>query len=105
MYSLCMITMNLENITSARFTTKTYFLKLAKSTVSTVYSDKAYLYNLCVICSVEGGELFGRIKAQKQLEEDTAKLYFYQMLKAVAVSSYSLLKVPCMKYEIELDLA
>lgn len=43
--------------------------------------------------SVEGGELFGRIKAKKQLEEDIAKLYFYQMLKAVEVSSHSLLKV------------
>ncbi|KAI2664975.1 Serine/threonine-protein kinase Chk2 [Labeo rohita] len=32
---------------------------------------------------VEGGELFGRIKAKKQLEEEIAKLYFYQMLKAV----------------------
>ncbi|KTF77116.1 hypothetical protein cypCar_00042289 [Cyprinus carpio] len=32
---------------------------------------------------VEGGELFGRIKAKKQLEEEIAKLYFYQMLRAV----------------------
>ncbi|XP_065107022.1 serine/threonine-protein kinase Chk2 [Paramisgurnus dabryanus] len=32
---------------------------------------------------IEGGELFGRIKAQKQLEEEIAKLYFYQMLRAV----------------------
>ncbi|XP_039514138.1 serine/threonine-protein kinase Chk2 [Pimephales promelas] len=32
---------------------------------------------------IEGGELFGRIKAKKQLEEDIAKLYFYQMLRAV----------------------
>ncbi|XP_051548940.1 serine/threonine-protein kinase Chk2-like isoform X2 [Myxocyprinus asiaticus] len=32
---------------------------------------------------IEGGELFGRIKAKKQLEEGIAKLYFYQMLRAV----------------------
>ncbi|XP_056313341.1 serine/threonine-protein kinase Chk2 isoform X1 [Danio aesculapii] len=32
---------------------------------------------------IEGGELFGRIKAKKKLEEEIAKLYFYQMLKAV----------------------
>uniref|UniRef100_A0A8C1PJX0 Checkpoint kinase 2 n=1 Tax=Cyprinus carpio TaxID=7962 RepID=A0A8C1PJX0_CYPCA len=32
---------------------------------------------------VEGGELFGRIKAKKQLEENIGKLYFYQMLRAV----------------------
>ncbi|XP_066511078.1 serine/threonine-protein kinase Chk2-like isoform X2 [Hoplias malabaricus] len=32
---------------------------------------------------IEGGELYSRIKAVKQLKEDIAKLYFYQMLKAV----------------------
>ncbi|TRY96707.1 hypothetical protein DNTS_005950 [Danionella cerebrum] len=32
---------------------------------------------------IEGGELYSRIKARKQLDEDIAKLYFYQMLKAV----------------------
>ncbi|XP_060763568.1 serine/threonine-protein kinase Chk2 isoform X2 [Neoarius graeffei] len=32
---------------------------------------------------VEGGDLFSRIKAQKQLKEGIAKLYFFQMLKAV----------------------
>ncbi|KAI4881816.1 hypothetical protein NFI96_031873 [Prochilodus magdalenae] len=32
---------------------------------------------------VEGGELFSRIKTEKQLKENIAKLYFYQMLKAV----------------------
>ncbi|XP_056275095.1 serine/threonine-protein kinase Chk2 isoform X1 [Pseudoliparis swirei] len=32
---------------------------------------------------MEGGELFQRVKAQQQLNESIAKLYFYQMLKAV----------------------
>ncbi|XP_077457018.1 serine/threonine-protein kinase Chk2 isoform X2 [Stigmatopora argus] len=32
---------------------------------------------------MEGGELFNRIKSQQRLSEATAKLYFYQMLKAV----------------------
>ncbi|KAG9262015.1 serine/threonine-protein kinase Chk2 isoform X1 [Astyanax mexicanus] len=32
---------------------------------------------------VEGGELFTKIKTEKQLKEEIAKLYFYQMLKAV----------------------
>ncbi|XP_017292058.1 serine/threonine-protein kinase Chk2 isoform X2 [Kryptolebias marmoratus] len=32
---------------------------------------------------MEGGELFQRIKSQQQLNEDVAKLYFYQMLCAV----------------------
>ncbi|XP_043192588.1 serine/threonine-protein kinase Chk2-like isoform X1 [Amphibalanus amphitrite] len=32
---------------------------------------------------VEGGELFDRVMALKQLDEPTAKLYFYQMLQAV----------------------
>ncbi|XP_061527218.1 serine/threonine-protein kinase Chk2 isoform X2 [Phycodurus eques] len=32
---------------------------------------------------MEGGELFQRLKSQQRLGEDTAKLYFYQMLKAV----------------------
>ncbi|XP_077377428.1 serine/threonine-protein kinase Chk2 isoform X2 [Festucalex cinctus] len=32
---------------------------------------------------MEGGELFQRLKSQQRLSEDTAKLYFYQMLKAV----------------------
>ena len=32
---------------------------------------------------VEGGELFDRVMALKQLDETTAKLYFYQMLQAV----------------------
>lgn len=32
---------------------------------------------------MEGGELFNRIKSKQQLSEPVAKLYFYQMLKAV----------------------
>lgn len=42
---------------------------------------------MCVfVCvSVEGGELFSRIKAQKRLKERITKLYFFQMLKAVQV--------------------
>ncbi|XP_041792576.1 serine/threonine-protein kinase Chk2 [Chelmon rostratus] len=32
---------------------------------------------------MEGGELFQRVKSQKQLAESVAKLYFYQMLRAV----------------------
>ena len=32
---------------------------------------------------VEGGELFDRVMTLKQLDEPTAKLYFYQMLQAV----------------------
>ncbi|XP_028270910.1 serine/threonine-protein kinase Chk2 [Parambassis ranga] len=32
---------------------------------------------------MEGGELFHRVKSQQQLKEDVAKLYFYQMLRAV----------------------
>ncbi|XP_060928365.1 serine/threonine-protein kinase Chk2 [Limanda limanda] len=32
---------------------------------------------------MEGGELFHRVKAQQQLQESVAKLYFYQMLRAV----------------------
>ncbi|XP_068457781.1 serine/threonine-protein kinase Chk2 isoform X2 [Clinocottus analis] len=32
---------------------------------------------------MEGGELFNRVKSQQQLHEPIAKLYFYQMLKAV----------------------
>ncbi|KAM4746038.1 serine/threonine-protein kinase Chk2 isoform 1-T2 [Anableps anableps] len=32
---------------------------------------------------MEGGELFHRVKSQQQLNEDVAKLYFYQMLCAV----------------------
>ncbi|XP_061673390.1 serine/threonine-protein kinase Chk2 isoform X2 [Syngnathoides biaculeatus] len=32
---------------------------------------------------MEGGELFQRLKSQQRLSEDTAKLYFYQMLEAV----------------------
>ncbi|KAM7018469.1 serine/threonine-protein kinase Chk2 [Tautogolabrus adspersus] len=32
---------------------------------------------------MEGGELFNRVKSQQQLKEHVAKLYFYQMLKAV----------------------
>ena len=34
---------------------------------------------------MEGGELFHRVKAKKQLDESNAKLYFYQMLRAVQV--------------------
>lgn len=34
---------------------------------------------------MEGGELFHRVKAQQQLDESNAKLYFYQMLRAVQV--------------------
>ncbi|XP_058492680.1 serine/threonine-protein kinase Chk2 [Solea solea] len=32
---------------------------------------------------MEGGELFQRVKSQQQLKESVAKLYFYQMLRAV----------------------
>ncbi|XP_035515025.1 serine/threonine-protein kinase Chk2 [Morone saxatilis] len=32
---------------------------------------------------MEGGELFNRVKSQQQLDESVAKLYFYQMLRAV----------------------
>ncbi|XP_042370866.1 serine/threonine-protein kinase Chk2-like, partial [Plectropomus leopardus] len=32
---------------------------------------------------MEGGELFHRVKSQQQLKESVAKLYFYQMLRAV----------------------
>lgn len=32
---------------------------------------------------MEGGELFDRVKSKNQIEESIAKLYFYQMLKAV----------------------
>ncbi|XP_026199822.1 serine/threonine-protein kinase Chk2 isoform X2 [Anabas testudineus] len=32
---------------------------------------------------MEGGELFQKVKSQQQLKESVAKLYFYQMLKAV----------------------
>uniref|UniRef100_A0AAQ5XT81 Serine/threonine-protein kinase Chk2 n=1 Tax=Amphiprion ocellaris TaxID=80972 RepID=A0AAQ5XT81_AMPOC len=32
---------------------------------------------------MEGGELFHRVKSQQQLQENVAKLYFYQMLSAV----------------------
>ncbi|XP_031167358.1 serine/threonine-protein kinase Chk2 isoform X1 [Sander lucioperca] len=32
---------------------------------------------------MEGGELFHRVKSQQQLDESVAKLYFYQMLRAV----------------------
>uniref|UniRef100_A0A4W6FMJ9 Checkpoint kinase 2 n=1 Tax=Lates calcarifer TaxID=8187 RepID=A0A4W6FMJ9_LATCA len=32
---------------------------------------------------MEGGELFHRVKSKQQLSESTAKLYFYQMLRAV----------------------
>lgn len=34
---------------------------------------------------MEGGELFQRVKSQQQLDESVAKLYFYQMLRAVQV--------------------
>uniref|UniRef100_A0A8C9V5U6 Checkpoint kinase 2 n=1 Tax=Scleropages formosus TaxID=113540 RepID=A0A8C9V5U6_SCLFO len=36
-----------------------------------------------VLFSMEGGELFDRVKEKKQLKEPIAKLYFYQMLLAV----------------------
>uniref|UniRef100_A0AAR2KDU9 Serine/threonine-protein kinase Chk2 n=1 Tax=Pygocentrus nattereri TaxID=42514 RepID=A0AAR2KDU9_PYGNA len=45
-------------------------------------TDESYYI---VLEYVEGGELFSRIKTEKQLKEDIAKLYFYQMLKAVEV--------------------
>uniref|UniRef100_A0A3P9D0A7 Checkpoint kinase 2 n=1 Tax=Maylandia zebra TaxID=106582 RepID=A0A3P9D0A7_9CICH len=35
---------------------------------------------------MEGGELFHRVKSKQQLNESVAKLYFYQMLRAVEVS-------------------
>lgn len=37
------------------------------------------------VCSMEGGELFHRVKSRKQLSEPVTKLYFYQMLRAVQV--------------------
>ena len=36
---------------------------------------------------MEGGELFNRVKSKQQIPEPIAKLYFYQMLKAVEVVS------------------
>ncbi|GLD71808.1 serine/threonine-protein kinase Chk2 isoform X2 [Lates japonicus] len=42
-------------------------------------SDSYYI----VLELMEGGELFHRVKSQQQLHESTAKLYFYQMLRAV----------------------
>ncbi|XP_061586129.1 serine/threonine-protein kinase Chk2 [Cololabis saira] len=41
--------------------------------------DKYYI----VLEMMEGGELFHKVKSQQQLKESVAKLYFYQMLRAV----------------------
>ncbi|KAJ8286038.1 hypothetical protein GJAV_G00033840 [Gymnothorax javanicus] len=43
-------------------------------------TDEAYYI---VLELMEGGELFDRVKAKKQLPEPIAKMYFYQMLLAV----------------------
>ncbi|XP_030647604.1 serine/threonine-protein kinase Chk2 [Chanos chanos] len=43
-------------------------------------TDESYYI---VLEYMKGGELFNRVKAKKQLAEPIAKLYFYQMLKAV----------------------
>ncbi|KAJ8415296.1 hypothetical protein AAFF_G00422760 [Aldrovandia affinis] len=43
-------------------------------------TDESYYI---VLELMEGGELFDRVKAKKQLDESIAKLYFYQMLLAV----------------------
>ena len=40
---------------------------------------------VCVCVRMEGGELFHRVKLKQQLDEPVAKLYFYQMLRAVQV--------------------
>ncbi|XP_077416898.1 serine/threonine-protein kinase Chk2 isoform X3 [Vanacampus margaritifer] len=44
------------------------------------HTDDTYFI---VLELMEGGELFHRLKCQQRLSEATAKLYFYQMLKAV----------------------
>lgn len=44
---------------------------------------------------MEGGELFNRIKSKQQLSEPVAKLYFYQMLKAVQVGQDTLVGQCC----------
>uniref|UniRef100_A0A8B9HG49 Checkpoint kinase 2 n=1 Tax=Astyanax mexicanus TaxID=7994 RepID=A0A8B9HG49_ASTMX len=56
---------------------------------------------------VEGGELFTKIKTEKQLKEEIAKLYFYQMLKAVEVSQifYHFLKASAKIRYLNLSLS
>ena len=57
---------------------------------------------VCVF-RMEGGELFHRIKSQQQLQESVAKLYFYQMLRAVQVSpavSLWLLRSPGLQHNV-----
>ncbi|XP_074526827.1 serine/threonine-protein kinase Chk2 isoform X2 [Halichoeres trimaculatus] len=49
-------------------------------TVDFYQNDDSYFI---VLELMEGGELFQRVKSQQQLKEPVAKLYFYQMLKAV----------------------
>lgn len=49
-------------------------------TVDFYQTDDSYFI---VLELMEGGELFHRVKSQKQLSESVAKLYFYQMLRAV----------------------
>lgn len=48
---------------------------------------------------MEGGELFNRIKSKQQLSEPVAKLYFYQMLKAVQVGPDTLVRSKAGPYE------
>ncbi|XP_034547569.1 serine/threonine-protein kinase Chk2 [Notolabrus celidotus] len=43
-------------------------------------TDNSYFIMLELM---EGGELFHKVKSQQQLQESVAKLYFYQMLRAV----------------------
>ncbi|KAM7390953.1 hypothetical protein PAMP_021679 [Pampus punctatissimus] len=41
------------------------------------------------IGTMEGGELFQRVKSQQQLQESVTKLYFYQMLRAVQLTDFN----------------
>lgn len=74
------------------------FLSLLTNVLNMLF-DELFQY-VCAVCSVEGGELFGRIKAKKQLEEEIAKLYFYQMLRAVEVHLYE----RCFKQRLPLNV-
>ena len=39
---------------------------------------------------MEGGELFDRVVKVGKFDESTARVYFYQMLTAVKVSTYTI---------------